>query len=242
MYFPITRMDAGERIVYGVVTAEQPDRAGEVCDYATTKARYQAWSRSISDMTGGKSLGNVRAMHGSEVAAGKVVALDFDDAGKTIRVGIKVVDEGEWFKCEAGVYTGLSHGGNYLKRWPGADGVTRYTADPKEISLVDRPSLPSATFEMIRADGSAEMRKFMGADAKAPAVPVGHPNAELIKIADELLAISIDFNATVVRFLSKSGANRSIVEASVARIDGLTKSRAGLLRGPHPRLSTITFH
>src|SRR5271165_3302127 len=41
-----------------------------------------------------------------------------------------------------------------------ADGPTRYTADPSEISLVDLPCLPQASFEMIKADGTRELRLF----------------------------------------------------------------------------------
>src|SRR5271165_6725872 len=40
------------------------------------------------------------------------------------------------------------------------DGLTRYTADPSEISLVDLPCLPQASFEMIKADGTRELRLF----------------------------------------------------------------------------------
>ena len=37
LFVPITKIDASKRLVYGVVTAEAPDVAGEVCDYASTK-------------------------------------------------------------------------------------------------------------------------------------------------------------------------------------------------------------
>jgi hypothetical protein len=39
-------------------------------------------------------------------------------------------------------------------------GATRYTADPNEISLVDAPAVPTATYELIKADGTKEVRKF----------------------------------------------------------------------------------
>ena len=38
---PITKVDAARRLVYGVATAEIADRAGEVCDYASTKPLYE---------------------------------------------------------------------------------------------------------------------------------------------------------------------------------------------------------
>ncbi len=69
IFVPITKIDAGKRLVYGVVTAEAPDVSGEVCDYASTKPLYQKWSQSFAGATNGKSFGNLRAMHGN-VAAG----------------------------------------------------------------------------------------------------------------------------------------------------------------------------
>ena len=98
-------------------------------------------------------------MHGP-VAAGKVTAITFNDAGKQIEICAKVVDDAEWAKVVEGVYTGFSQGGAYERRWTDAEGFTRYTAAPNEISLVDLPCLPQATFEMIKADGTSERRRF----------------------------------------------------------------------------------
>lgn len=164
IFVPITKIDAAQRLVYGVVTAETPDIAGEVCDYASTKPHYQKWSRNFASATDGKSLGNLRAMHGN-VAAGKLVEIAFNDEQKRIEICGKVVDDAEWQKVEQGVYTGFSQGGRYLKRWPDPDqpDLMRYTAEPLEVSLVDYPCLPEATFAVIKADGSTELRKFKSA-------------------------------------------------------------------------------
>jgi hypothetical protein len=161
IFVPITKIDAAQRLVYGVVTAETPDISGEVCDYASTKPQYQKWSYGFSSATDGKSLGNLRAMHGA-VAAGKLVDIAFNDAQKRIEICGKVVDDAEWEKVEQGVYTGFSQGGRYLKRWPDPEqpALMRYTAEPMEVSLVDHPCLPEATFAVIKADGSTELRKF----------------------------------------------------------------------------------
>ena len=159
LFIPITKVDAARRLVYGIATAECEDRAGEICDYATTKPLYEKWSREIARSTRGKSRGNLRAMHGA-VAAGKVTALTFNDARKQIEICAKVVDDAEWIKVKEGVYTGFSQGGTYAKRWSDDKGRTHYTAEPSEISLVDLPCLPEAHFEMIKADGSRIMRKF----------------------------------------------------------------------------------
>jgi hypothetical protein len=85
IFVPITKIDAAQRLVYGVVTAERPDISGEVCDYASTKPLYQKWSRNFASVTDGKSLGNLRAMH-SNVAAGKLVEIAFNDEHKRIEI------------------------------------------------------------------------------------------------------------------------------------------------------------
>ena len=53
-------------------------------------------------------------------------------------------------------------GGRYVTRWPDPENpsLTRYTPKPMEVSLVDHPCIPSATFEVVKADGSIELRKF----------------------------------------------------------------------------------
>ena len=164
-FIPLTKVDAEKRIVYGVATAEKPDRDGEICDYASTRPYFEAWSSEISKSTGGKSLGNVRAMHG-KVAAGKLTDITFNDGEKQIEVCAKVVDDDEWRKVQEGVYTGFSQGGKYVKRWPDPDNaaLTRYTAEPIEISLVDLPALPEATFEIVKAGGIVERHPFKAAE------------------------------------------------------------------------------
>ncbi len=183
LFVPITKIDVEKRIVYGIATGETPDRSKEICDYASTKPHYEAWSGDISKASGGKSLGNLRAMHG-KVAAGKVVAINCNDVEKQIEIAAHVVDDQEWRKVEEGVYTGFSQGGAYAKRWPDETNpeMTRYTAIPSEISLVDIPCLKTATFEVIKADGSTEMRKFVTVEAE-PRIPT---NAEVLEKAQEL--------------------------------------------------------
>lgn len=162
LFIPLTKVDAKQRLVYGVATAETPDRSGEIFDYATSVPYYKSWSENFEKVTDGKSLGNVRAMHGN-VAAGKLTQINYNDEQRQIEVCAKIVDDVEWKKVEEGVYTGFSQGGEYIKKWK--DGaLTRYTASPAEVSLVDLPCVPEATFEYIKADGAKELRKFVKAD------------------------------------------------------------------------------
>lgn len=192
LFIPITKVDAAKRLVYGVATAEAPDRSGEVCDYASTKPLYEKWSSDIAKATDGKSYGNLRSMHNS-VAAGKLVQIAFNDKDKQIEVCGKVVDDAEWNKVEEGVYTGFSQGGKYIKRWKDEEtGLMRYTAEPMEVSLVDLPCLPEATFEMIKADGGTELRKFTSVEtAPVEYVPTA---AEVAAKAVELAKGAGDVN------------------------------------------------
>jgi hypothetical protein len=174
LFIPLCKADAVQRLIYGYATAELPDRSGEICDYASTKPFYEQWTEDFAKATGGKSLGNLRAMHG-KVAAGKISAIHFNDEAKRIEIAAHIVDDEEWRKVEAGVYTGFSQGGAYVKRWadPDRPEFTRYTASPSEISLVDLPCLPEATFELVKADGACETRGFAVTADKPPVRPLG---------------------------------------------------------------------
>ena len=159
----IANIDESKHEVWGIATAEVSDKEGEIFDYESSKPYFKKWSDEISKATDGKSLGNVREMHAPS-AVGKLVAIDFDDDLKQVRVGARIVDSTAWQKCMQGVYTGFSIGGAYVKAWKDGEYV-RFTAKPVEISVVDNPCVPGAHFTAVKADGSFEVRKF-NADAK----------------------------------------------------------------------------
>lgn len=161
LFIPIHKIDAKQRLVYGTISEEITDKSGEMLDYESAKPQFQKWSDEQHKISGGKSKGNLRAMH-DNIAAGKFTEISFDDDAKKINGVAKVVDDSEWAKVESGVYCGFSIGGGYAKRWkdPTNPGVTRYTPELAEVSLVDNPCVPTATFEFIKEDGSTELRKF----------------------------------------------------------------------------------
>jgi hypothetical protein len=170
LFVQIAKIDVEKREVWGQAVQEVPDKSREIFDYQTSAPLFRDWSAGFEKATDGKSLGNIRAMHG-KVAAGKVIAIDFNDDSKAIDIGTKIVDDGDWQKCLEGVYTGFSIGGEYVKKWKDGD-FTRYTARPSEISLVDNPCVPTAKFTMVKADGATEEMEF-----KAPAAPAPDPAA-----------------------------------------------------------------
>lgn len=147
-----------------VAANEAIDKADEVFDYETSKPQFADWSAKISKASDGKSLGNLREMHG-KVAAGRVTAINFDDVNKAIIITGEAVDEGTKTKMKKGVLTGVSIGGDYVKKWPDPvnKNCIRYTAKPSEISLVDNPCNPDCHFTVVKADGMTEERTFDGA-------------------------------------------------------------------------------
>ena len=155
----LTKIDVEKRLVYGRAAQETPDHSGEVMDYEQSKPNFMKWSDEMSKATNGASQGNLRSMHGN-TAAGKIQELIYNDDECAIDVVAKVVDNNEWQKCLEGVYTGFSIGGKYGARvTKGA--FKRYEAIPNEISLVDRPCIPTATFfDIQKADGSVMQKKF----------------------------------------------------------------------------------
>lgn len=168
-FFQLTKVDEEKRLVYGRAVQEVPDRVGEVLDYESSKPLFEAWSKSQREASLGKSEGNVRSMHKTDSAAGIVVpgGLVFNDVEKAIDITTHVVDDQDWKKVLSGTYTGFSVGGSYLKKW--ADGnKTRYTAQPSEISLVDRPCIPTAKFfDIQKADGTVLHKNFALTDEEA---------------------------------------------------------------------------
>jgi hypothetical protein len=158
----ITKVDEETRTVTGRAAQEVVDRDNEIFDYITSKPEFMRWSAEVSADTAGKSLGNVRSMHGN-IAAGKLTNIDFNDVEKAIDVSAKIIDDNEWDKVMEGVHTGFSIGGRYARKWAepiNGKMVQRYTAVPTEISIVDRPCCPTAKFFSIHKTDGSVIQKF----------------------------------------------------------------------------------
>jgi len=143
----------------GIAAEEIPDQAGEIFDYEASKPLIKAWSDDSFTHSGGKSRGNLRAMHDPKRAAGLLTAIVFNDEAKRVEVSGQVVDTEELAKLSKGVYTGLSFGGSYA--WRKQEGIhVRYAAKPVELSLADKPCVPTARFTLVKADGSEVQAEF----------------------------------------------------------------------------------
>src|SRR5208337_4021309 len=149
----------------GIAAEEIPDQAGEIFDYEASKPLIKAWSDDSFLHSNGKSWGNLRAMHDPKKAAGLLTDIVYNDAAKRVEVSGRVVDTGELTKLTAGVYTGLSFGGSYA--WRKQDGIhVRYAAKPVELSLADKPCVPTARFTLVKADGSEVEQTFSSTGLK----------------------------------------------------------------------------
>lgn len=193
IFAQLRKVDEEKRLIYARAVQEVPDRADEIFDYETSKPYFKEWSDEIFDASGGKSYGNVRAMHGKQVAGKVAEPLQFVDEEKAIDVVIKVLDDEDWKKTIEGGYTGVSIGGSYVgerKTEKIADReVRRYTARPSEISLVDSPCIPTAKFfEVVKADGSAEQVAF-----REPVQPEPAP-MDVVGTDDEVAAFAKALN------------------------------------------------
>ncbi len=162
LIFPLRKADATSRRVIASLD-ESVDRAGEAMDYAASKPVVQAWSDEQFAASQGLSKGNVRGMHAGfplGTAAGVVREIAFDDDTRAISFDIEVVDDGEWEKVLKGVYTGISPGGKAARRMDGT--IRRFSVTSMhELSLVDTPCNPNATFTLIKADGGEQAVSFI---------------------------------------------------------------------------------
>jgi len=189
IFAQLSKVDVQNRIVYGRAVQEVPDASGEIFDYKSSKPYFEKWVDETKEASGGKSLGNIRAMHGN-VAAGKAVEVTFQDDECAIDIAAKVVDDNEWEKVLEGIYTGFSIGGAYVgKKVPDGD-LMRYTAAPIEISLVDKPCIPTAMFfdvvkskgyTVVKVDGKEEHREFK-LEAEKPVDPAPVEKVEEVEI------------------------------------------------------------
>lgn len=239
VFVPLTKVDEEQRLVYGRITQEMLDKSKEVMDYDSSVPFFKQWSEEISANSGGLSKGNVRVMHGL-TAAGKLTELDFNDVEKAIDVCAKVVDDAEWIKVTEGVYTGFSVGGAYEKRWTDTvDGekIKKFTARPNEVSLVDNPCVPSATFSMFKADGAEEQVAFAVKNddaewpgfAKADGEPTEKEVAEEQAEAEpEQLELSLPTNDQVVEKATQMA--KAAGEATKTWMDFVPQARDELVK------------
>jgi Family of unknown function (DUF6582)/Caudovirus prohead serine protease len=143
IYFPIAKVDAERREVWGYASTEARDDQGEI-------VKRDALISALGDYM---KFANIREMHQLS-AVGVATEAAVDDKG--LYVGAKIVDDQAWQKVVEGVYKGYSIGGRVTERDP-ADHKTITGLVLNEISLVDRPANPDAIFDYWKAGGTPHM-------------------------------------------------------------------------------------
>lgn len=132
-YWPIAKVDAAQRMVWGYASTEALDDQGE-------RVARQALAGALDDYM---RFANIREMHQNS-AVGVAKEAEIDDKG--LYLGAKIVDEDAWRKVVEGVYNGFSIGGRVTARDPSDRKLITGLA-LTEISVVDRPANPEAVFD-----------------------------------------------------------------------------------------------
>jgi len=132
-YWPIAKVDAEQRMVWGYASTEAEDDQGETVTREALTAALDDYMR----------FANIREMH-QPSAVGVATEAAVDDKG--LYLGAKIVDADAWQKVVEGVYKGFSIGGRVTARDP-ADRRLITALRLTEISVVDRPANPDAVFD-----------------------------------------------------------------------------------------------
>ena len=132
-YWPIAKVDAEQRMVWGYASTEAEDDQGETVTRAALAAALDDYMR----------FANIREMHRLS-AVGVATEAAIDDKG--LYIGAKIIDADAWEKVIEGVYKGFSIGGRITAR-DSADRRLITGLRLTEISVVDRPANPEAVFD-----------------------------------------------------------------------------------------------
>ena len=208
---PLVKVEEGPNglaIAYGLATSEAIDSDRERCNYPGTKPYYQKWAeKAIATTTAAGqqvSCGNIRVMH-TGTLGGKATGLTFDDDRKQVWIKTEAADMAVSDLLRRGILTSFSQGGTYVRKFHGGpDGcgsditeksycptcqkdlpVVDYIAEISEVSYVDLPANPEATFSYVKADKSIELRKFADPAAVTAAIASLAKSAKTKRVAGE---------------------------------------------------------
>ncbi len=152
LYWPITKIDSDERLVYGYASTEATDSQGEIVRKEALEAALPAYMR----------FANIREMHlPSAVGVAKEAKVD----GTGLWLKAKIIDDDAWRKVKEGVYKGFSIGGAVTGRDGGNPQIVT-GVDLTEISLVDRPANPDAVFALWKSEAGGALKAARAARAK----------------------------------------------------------------------------
>lgn len=144
LFGEIRRVDEVQRMVWGYASTPNKAADGKTITLDAMRAAFDDYM----------AFANIREMHQlSAVGRAEEGESFVDDGG--IYIGAKVVDDTAWNKVTEKVYRGFSIAAKITARDPNdKNSITGIKIN--EISLVDRPGDPGATFEVFRAAISNE--------------------------------------------------------------------------------------
>jgi phage head maturation protease len=180
--------DDGTIKVWGYASSDTKDSDGETITADAMKAALPDYMK----------FANVREMHTAK-AAGVAIEATVQDDGRTF-FGAHIIDSEAVKKVRAGVYKGFSIGGKVTSR----DLLNKTIINGlrlSEVSLVDRPANPEATFTFFKADSGpgdetnpddpdGDSGTVTKAGEAAPVVPTVEAVEAVKVVADETVTIT----------------------------------------------------
>lgn len=166
LFVPLAKFDERTGEFEGWASVEELDRHGEICDIEKSWPALATMAQEQAEISNGKSVGVLRRQHRRDSSVGKLTLIERRKHGESDGVYVKgkVTDEQAKADAAEGVLTGLSLRG-LASRWDDetVKGVKRYAWTlGEETSLVDRPAVPHALIEVMKASGEIEMVKAVG--------------------------------------------------------------------------------
>ena len=165
--FPIDMIKREQRIVVGIATADNIDKAGDIVDFEASKEAFANWG------------GNIREMH-APIAVGKAVKYEpvvITGADGTSYNAVKVEAyiskgaEDTWQKVLDGTLRSFSIGGKVIEKSASADKffrgkpvniIKKYVLG--ELSLVDNPANALAIIDIIKMNDDGLLKYALDCD------------------------------------------------------------------------------
>jgi hypothetical protein len=165
--FPIDMIKREQRIVVGIATADNIDKAGDIVDFEASKEAFANWG------------GNIREMH-APIAVGKAVSYEpvvITAADGTTYNAVKVEAyiskgaEDTWQKVLDGTLRSFSIGGKVIEKSASADKffrgkpvniIKKYVLG--ELSLVDNPANALAIIDIIKMNDDGLLKYALDCD------------------------------------------------------------------------------
>jgi hypothetical protein len=165
--FPIDMIKREQRIVVGIATADNIDKAGDIVDFEASKEAFANWG------------GNIREMH-APIAVGKAVSYEpvvITGADGTSYNAVKVEAyiskgaEDTWQKVLDGTLRSFSIGGKVIEKSASADKffrgkpvniIKKYVLG--ELSLVDNPANALAIIDIIKMNDEGLLKYALDCD------------------------------------------------------------------------------